>query len=88
MKWLKCGLLVAGLVLPSPAVASESENARGCDSEREGSCNENGGKDCQWANGHCEDNDFSPNFDDSPVEDSFNPVVCLPFSSCSFNPKE
>lgn len=35
--------------------------------------------------GYCEDNDFSPSFQDSPVDRSFNPVICLPMSTCEFH---
>jgi hypothetical protein len=34
---------------------------------------------------HCEDNDLSPSFKDSPVDRSFNPVICLPMSTCNFD---
>lgn len=38
--------------------------------------------DCENATAECQDNDFSPKFDKSPVEDSFNPTICLPFARC------
>ncbi|MCA1572367.1 MAG: hypothetical protein LC798_19105 [Chloroflexi bacterium] len=39
--------------------------------------------DCYRAEASCEDNDFSPSFDKSPVEDSFQITVCLPGSTCN-----
>ena len=41
-----------------------------------------GGGECTDADGTCSDDDFSPRFDDSPVDRSFNPTICLPFSRC------
>ena len=38
--------------------------------------------DCYKAEAPCSDDDFSPSFDKSPVEDSFNVTVCLPGASC------
>jgi hypothetical protein len=43
--------------------------------------NENG-RDCYQSEAPCSDDDFSPSFDKSPVEDSFNPTICLPFAKC------
>lgn len=42
--------------------------------------------DCRGTKGHCEDNDFSPSFQDSPVRDAFNfsPQICLPGATCHF----
>jgi len=45
-----------------------------------------GGGECRDAEGNCSDDDFSPRFDDSPVDRSFNPTICLPFARC--NPGE
>lgn len=43
--------------------------------------------DCRDSGSNCSDNDFSPEFRDSPVRDAFNfsPVVCLPGSTCNFD---
>lgn len=38
--------------------------------------------DCYKARAACSDDDFSPSFDKSPVEDSFNPTICLPYAHC------
>ena len=41
--------------------------------------------DCRDSGSNCQDNDFSPSFEDSPVRDAFNfaPVICLPGSTCN-----
>lgn len=43
--------------------------------------------DCRGTEGRCEDNDFSPSFQDSPVRDAFNfsPQICLPGATCHFD---
>jgi hypothetical protein len=50
----------------------------------EGACQNRSG-DCRETEkgAHCEDNDLSPSFQDSPVDHSFNPVICLPGSTCN-----
>lgn len=48
----------------------------------------NGSGECAGATAPCSDDDASPSFTDSPVEDSFNPVFCLPFSRCEFDDEE
>lgn len=40
--------------------------------------------DCYQAKEPCEDNDLSPSFQDSPVDRSFNPVICILPDSCRF----
>lgn len=42
----------------------------------------NSNDDCAKAEAPCSDDDFSPSFDKSPVEDSFNPHICMPFATC------
>lgn len=77
---LRVLLLSIGLVFSTTGVAYADN-----DYEREGDENTgNGSDDCSGATAPCEDNDFSPAFDKSPVRDSFNPEItfCLPFSRC------
>lgn len=71
------GVLVAGMWLfPATALADEKE--------REGG---GGGSGCHEVEkgGHCEDNDLSPSFQDSPVDRSFNPTICVLPDSCHFH---
>lgn len=52
---------------------------RGGDCDGDRSCeNRPGSDDCRDARAHCEDNDASPSFQDSPV------ILCLPGSTCHF----
>lgn len=61
-------LVVAlGLVVTLAGPAAASHDERGRDSRG----------DCE-ASDNCQDNDFSPDFEDSPV------IVCLPSSTCNF----
>jgi hypothetical protein len=57
------------------------------DYERDGD-EKAGSSDCRDARAACEDNDFSPEFDRSPVEDSFNPQICVMPGSCTTPPPE
>lgn len=82
------GTLAMTAVLTFGWVGTASADSRGrerqeCDADREGSCNRSG--DCNNSDAPCEDNDFSPTFDKSPVQDSFNPVICLPGATCNFD---
>lgn len=63
------------LIVGAPAQANNDE---GDDNRR------NGSDDCAHAKAECEDNDFSPTFDKSPVEDSFifEPTICMPYAHC------
>lgn len=76
---LAVALLVGGA---GPAQASRRDGR--CDS-REGSCNDQ--RHCAENEGDCTDNhrSFSPTFDKSPVDHSFNfsPTICLPGSTCN-----
>jgi hypothetical protein len=65
-------LVLGGLA--TPAAADDGDDNRG-------GRNRNGDSDCRDARAACEDNDGF-NFEDSPVEDSFSPVICLPGSTC------
>ena len=52
---------------------------RGGDCDGDRSCESRpGSDDCKDSTGHCEDNDASPSFQDSPV------ILCLPGSTCHF----
>jgi hypothetical protein len=84
---MKALILSLALVLavPTTAATAPSDEAHGCESgpnDEGGSCNASG--DCQNTEA-CEDNDLSPSFQDSPVNQSFNPVVCLPMATCNFD---
>lgn len=59
----------------------------GDEEDNRSSKNRNGDSDCRDARAACSDDDFSPSFDKSPVEDSFifEPHVCLPFSECHWD---
>jgi hypothetical protein len=79
MKKLAIALFATSLVLV-PGAAYADKNNEPC--QGEDACQGRG--DCYEAKQPCEDNDLSPSFQDSPVENSFNPVVCLPGSTCNF----
>lgn len=75
---------VFSVVAIAPAAADHGGRYdEGCDG---GYCaGEDNRGDCRGSEAPCEDNDFSPSFDKSPVEDSFDPVICLPGSTCHFD---
>jgi hypothetical protein len=77
MRRLMTVALAAGLVL-APGAAWADHDYGGYDDRR---------GDCRGSEGHCEDNDLSPSFQDSPVRDAFNfsPAICLPGSTCHFD---
>lgn len=82
-------LLMLALALPTAVAAPAYADNEPC--SEEGACQNRSG-DCRETQegSYCSDDDLSPSFEDSPVRDSFNPVVCLPMSTCSFDgqPKE
>jgi hypothetical protein len=87
---MKALILSLALVLgvPTAADTTRRDEAPGCKSggnDEGGSCNANG--DCQNTEA-CEDNDLSPSFQDSPVNQSFNPVVCLPMATCNIDGRQ
>lgn len=61
-----------------------ADNGGGCDSDGGYCSGEDNRGDCRNTDQPCSDDDFSPRFDDSPVDHSFNPAVCLPGSTCHF----
>jgi hypothetical protein len=77
-------LVALAIILFPTGVANAENNPCG-----KGNCSGNQG-DCRntEAGANCEDNDFSPSFDKSPVQDSFNLVICLPMSTCNVNPPQ
>lgn len=74
-------LLTAALVVGAapPAIADHDYGGYYEEGDRD---RNRGGGECRDAEGNCSDDDFSPRFDDSPVDRSFNPTICLPFSRC------
>lgn len=81
------GLALAAMLLvggAGPANASYRDGNGRCDG-REGTCNDQ--RHCAENEGDCTDNhrSFSPTFDKSPVDHSFNfsPTICLPGSTCN-----
>jgi hypothetical protein len=65
--------------LPETAMAPMDNNpCKGSCEGKQGDCRE------VEEGGHCEDNDASPSFQDSPVDHSFNPVICVLPDSCRF----
>lgn len=77
-------VLVVG-TFASPAAADDDRTRR--DRQCRNQCGNENGRDCYQAEAPCSDDDLSPSFDKSPVEDSFifEPHVCLPFSECHFD---
>lgn len=82
---LTVGLGVGPGLVPAYADHEYGGYDGGCDGG--GYCAEEDNRgDCRNSEGPCEDNDFSPSFDKSPVEDSFKiGPVCLPGSTCHFD---
>lgn len=85
MRRLLTVALCAGLVL-APGAAWADHDGGGYYEEGDRDRNRGGGE-CRGAEGNCEDNDFSPSFQDSPVRDAFNfaPQVCLPGATCHWH---
>lgn len=82
MRRLLVAALAAGITLAPGAAWADHDGGgyyEGGDRDQN-----RGGGECRGAEGTCEDNDFSPSFDKSPVDDSFifAPVICLPGSTC------
>lgn len=77
----KLGLALSMIML-FPTTAYADKNDHGSEDKEQ----DNSGK-CRNAE-NCQDNDFSPSFDKSPVQDSFNPTICLPASTCNFGGNE
>jgi hypothetical protein len=69
------------------AAQNDEDSMAAANSPCEGSCEGKQG-DCREVEegGSCEDNDLSPSFQDSPVDHSFNPVICVLPDSCHFGP--
>lgn len=78
MRKLMASLALLSIVLlPVNAEAKDKK-----DKQRDDRSTHSDGK-CKGAE-TCNDQDFSPSFDKSPVQDSFNPVICLPTATCNF----
>lgn len=86
--WVAIAIAVGVIVLLFVACDSMFDDSDETDDLGQGtelvaSRNGNGGGDCAKAEAECSDDDFSPTFDKSPVEDSFNLTVCVMPGSCT-----
>lgn len=75
MKRLCALMAAAALMLTADPVWADNEDGR---NRKDGDCRE------VDEGASCEDNDLSPSFQDSPVDRSFNPVICVLPDSCRF----
>jgi hypothetical protein len=73
---------IAGIILAAAAALVLTAPPSFADHDYDGGGYDDRRGDCRGSEGGCEDNDFSPSFKDSPVDRSFNPVICLPMSTC------
>lgn len=78
---MKAIVLAIALVLGSPvaAQARDYRDDRDCESGNCGNRSSDQYGQCKY---------MCPTFDKSPVQDSFNPVVCLPGATCNFGDKK
>lgn len=67
----------------APALVAKKHKDGGHKEDRSSGKNSRG--KCEGAD-YCDDRDFSPTFDKSPVQDSFN--VCLPGATCHYDGKD
>lgn len=83
MRRLVAAVVVILGTFASPAVADDDRTKRGRQCRNQ--CGNENSRDCYQAEAPCSDDDLSPSFDKSPVEDSFDPTICVLPDSCRFD---
>lgn len=66
----------------APVLVEKKHDKKHDDRDQDRSNGKNSRGKCEGAD-YCDDRDFSPTFDKSPVQDSFN--ICLPGATCHYD---